>query len=394
MVSSPSIERDFSSIVPAVLASILIAALVSSCGGQQRLQYDLSQLPPFDFDAVDITSEQALLTVEDYDVLAVSPLMTDYFDRYISRLIPQQQRARMLHTMLLSPAFLGVGYQRESTFTAQQVFSHQSANCIAFASTYIALARHYGLDARFQLLKKLPEWNRQGDMVSMDIHVNSKVRLSRGGQLTVDIGSGKTDQSGRSIAISDKAAMALFYNNLAMAAFSRNNSVEAYGLIVKAIQLAPEQDLLWSNIGALFRKNAQYKDAETVYRVALAINPDSYTAANNLAVLYQRTGQQQQFAFYYQKIKELQRKNPYYHYWLARQDEKLGDYRAALIHIARAISLKSDEWLFIDFQSRLIRQPQLEAISSVNSLQTSSGLKASIHADIARSLSSSVQRLP
>ena len=135
-----------------------------------------------------VTSSQALADAELYEPMKINPAVTDYLDLYINRSMSEQQRSRELFSLLLSPAFLDIEYQRGDTLTAQQVFDTGTANCISFANLYIALARHYGLNARYQLIEKYPEWSRHGTIVSMDVHVNSVVKIKHLGNLTVDIG--------------------------------------------------------------------------------------------------------------------------------------------------------------------------------------------------------------
>ena len=381
------------------LFAISIVLLMGACSSQ-RFSPDINSMPAFrESAAVAVSPRQAIQSVEDYKLLTVTPEMIDYLDRFISTAMPQQQRARTLHKILRSPAFLGIEYQADKTLTADQVFAKEIANCISFANIYIALARHYGLDASYQLLEKYPQWNRKGLVVAMEIHVNTVLQLPRDTNLMVDISVDSAQIFGRTTLISDRSAAALFYNNLAMTELSsndpaKNDPAKAYSYVAKALDLAPRRAILWSNLGAIYRGNGQFDAAEQAYKMALMLDPETFTAINNLASLYQHLQQWQEFEHYADRLNRLQEKNPYYYYSLAQLAQQENDYRQAIDYIEKAISLKQDEPEFVNLLNQLQRQLRRVAISSANSPQTASGVKASIQADMATLLPSSVQRLP
>lgn len=344
---------------------LLIAAtlLLNACSSPSRLDFSPLNLPPFQLQDGELSASSALASAENFQLLATNPAMIRYFDHYVSRSIPAQQRARMIHQILRSPAFLNVEYQRSKTLTAEQVFSSATANCIGFANAYIAIARHYGLSARYQLLEKHPEWTLQGEMIAVEIHVNSTVRLNRIGALSVDIDRPGSRQAGRPIKLSDQQAKALFYNNLAIDHFSQGDLPSAYRLLVKAIQLAPKMAKLWPNLGVIYRNNQQHQAAENAYFHALQLDSNSYTAITNLAALYQHTKQPDKFASYLDKMAQLKQLNPYYHYYLALQAQRDSDYLNAIKHINRAIELKKDETDFSQLLDQLYRQSRQLASS-------------------------------
>jgi Flp pilus assembly protein TadD len=347
-----------------VLRLIAVALLLNACSSTSRLGFSPLSLPPLQLDEGELSPSSALASVENYQLLTVSPEMIRYFDRYVSRSMPAQQRARMIHRVLSSPAFLAVEYERSKTLTAEQVFFSGAANCLGFANAYIALARQYGLNARYQLLEKHPEWTVQGEQIALEIHVNSLVRLRNAGELTVDIDRPGSRQAGRPAKVSDEVAKALFYNNLAIDQFSQGDQPGAYRLLVKAIQLAPDNAMLWSNLGVIYRNNQQYQHAENAYHNSLQLDPDTHTAITNLAALYQHTGQTEKYAKYFEKMSQLRLQNPYYHYYLARQAEQDNDYSTAINHINRAIKIKKDEADFAALLDQLYRQSRQLASSA------------------------------
>lgn len=377
---------------------LLLILNCSACLNAPSASVSVAQLPAY-LDSSGRTVAVTSVELETGDhLLALTPEILDYFDPLMSKFMQDQQRARLLHTMLLSPAFLNIDYQGSQTVTAERAFFQQSANCIGYANLYIALARHYGLEARYQLLRKYPQWSREGDRVMMAIHVNTRLQLRHGVVLHVDIAAAadwsRSKQLGRSGIISDNTAAALFYNNLSLEALEQQDKVLAYQMMVNAIHLDPTQALLWSNMGALYRSNQQVNEAEAVYKIALGLDSDSYTALNNLAVLYQQLGRTQDYQHYLQKTNALRQGNPYYYFYLAQVAQDNGNYRQAIKNVQRAIKIKDDEPDFYEFLDVLNRQLELLSISVLSSAHTFSGENDAMQADIASSLPSRLQRRP
>lgn len=308
--------------------------------------YSVSDLPPLLVDGRPLPAEAANEMVESIDPLALNEEIIEYTDAYIDAGMPALQKAQTLHTILRSRAFLGLDYDNSETYTAVEAFRMRRANCVGYANLYIALARHYGLKANYQMVEQFPEWGRLGDVLAVTIHVNSLVELPAGYHLMVDIGGNTARPYREPRVIDDARAKALFYNNLAMKAFVNGDTETAYGLIARAIALAPDLGLLWSNLGAIFRNNQQLEEAESIYRVALEVDDTLYTVFNNLAILYDQTGRYEARDRALAQIKTVRERNPYYHYALAVQSVEADDYAGAHKHLLRAMSLKSDEPTF------------------------------------------------
>lgn len=317
--------------------------LLSACSISPRNSYTLSDIPPLFVQTGLLTANQAWANTGAFDLFALDEDVFAYVDRYVDVSMPPQQRAWMLHSILRSSAFLGIEYKPQSTYTAMQVYRKAEANCLAFANLYIALARHYGLKASYQMIESAPAWSRMNDVMAMNIHVNSVVHLPLNYMLVVDVGSDRGKELRAPRTISDKQAMALFYNNLSIDAYTNGDYPHAYGLIARAIDLAPDFAMLWSNLGALLRINQQLDDAEFAYRIALNIDGDYYTALNNLAVLFYRSGRMDQYDSILARIQSVRESNPYYHLLLAEQSVQDNQLLQATSHVRRAMELKHDD---------------------------------------------------
>jgi tetratricopeptide (TPR) repeat protein len=262
----------------------------------------------------------------------------------------------MLHTLLLSPAFLGVTYDGLETWSASGVFQKRSANCVGFTNLYIALARHYGLTANYPLNEQYPHWSKIDNIVSIENHVSTRLSLRNGWYLDVDINRKDRQVNSRLKILSDKQALAIFYNNLAMQAFKLGAFQTAIGMMARAIEASPDNATLWSNLGVLYRNNQQLDAAEQMYTIALTLSPKSFTTMNNLAVMYNLSGREQQYQYYLNKISRLRQKKPYYHYHLAEKAQQQQQFKQAIRHLKTAIAIKNDEPNFQQLLQHLTQQ--------------------------------------
>jgi tetratricopeptide (TPR) repeat protein len=325
---------------------ILLCLLLQACSQTAVTEYSFAQLPSFIDSTEQITAYQALARIEETNLLLLNDEMRRFVDKHVDQSQPLRQQVHSLYLALRSPAFLGLEYYPNKTFTAEEAFQQEQANCLAFSSLFIAMARYAGIDAHYQLISKNPSWDKQGQWVRLNIHVNVIVPLPGDYHYIIDIDPQPVRHGDNQHFVADDTAVALYYNNLAIDALSQEDLAQAYSYLINAIKLAPEQELLWTNLGTILRKNNQPTEAAEVYDVALKINPNSNTALNNLSVLYSTIGDEDKANFYANKIRRHRNKNPYYHYQLSLQAQQLGDYEQAISHLKDAIKRKDSE---VDF---------------------------------------------
>lgn len=349
---------------------LVLLAVCSACTNNPSTFIPANQIPSLQMSDNVMTANQVLAQQKPGSIVVITTAMKDYFDQYIYEGIDKKQGSRLLQNLLLSPAFLDIEYMRSDNFTASEVFDLRSANCISFSNLYIAMARHYGMDASYQLIEKYPQWAKDGNLVFMDIHVNASVKLSNSQRYLVDISqpdaNDQTQQKGTAKLIDDEVASALFYSNLSVRAFAAGDIVEAYKMIVWSLHLASDQAMFWSNLGPIYRANSQFKDAEKAYLMALKLDPQSYSVLNNLAVLYREMDRGDDYENYLAKTLALRQKNPYFYFHLAHVSKEEGDYQQAIKHLRKAIKLKDDVPEFYDLLDFLSNQLERLAINDIN----------------------------
>ena len=112
--------------------------------------------------------------------------------------------------------------------------------------------------------------------------------------------------------ISDKRALAHFFNNLGAEFMQRGELAAAFYAFRRAIaendrSFAPA----WDSLGTLYSRNGLSYHAEAAFLQALEIDRSDLTAMNNLTVLYDRRGDTEQAARYRNKVNSHRKRNPY-----------------------------------------------------------------------------------
>lgn len=270
----------------ALCASVVLMACASIDGPEAAAR----QLPALVHDGTAITLAEAVATAPAPDVLALTPEMREFVARYAPRGGGARQRMLSLHEAVKGQGSLGLAYDPFADGTAASVFRTRAANCLSFAHLFVALAREAGLDARYQWLEVRPQWTRLGERVAVRLHVNVMVRMPSGEQFMVDIDPLQSRDIAASRLLADVDAVALDHNNIAMEALAQGDFEAAWIRLARALQLSPGLPLLWVNLGVVYRHAGQFAEAEWTLLQALAIDRGDRSAMNNLVVLYEQIG--------------------------------------------------------------------------------------------------------
>jgi Flp pilus assembly protein TadD len=320
---------------PLIAAGLLLStALLSGCAVQRPLTFDVAPL-----------AGQPAVTLQDTDILALSPAMVDFLDEVIDPGVPRAQRTVLLARATLGPGRLAFTYDPLLTLTAADAFERRSGNCLAFSSLFIAMARHVGLDAWYQEVPTPPQWSDLDGVWLLNLHVNVNV-AAKNGNWVVDVSGRQPRDNGDARHLTDDEARALYLNNLGAEALLDHDLPRAYAYLRKAIGIAPRLPHMWSNLGVVYDRNGQTGDAIRAYELELQLDPVQSRAANNLFQVYQREGNQAAASRLQARVEQRRRRNPYYQYHLARQALAEHRYDDADRFLRRAIALNGEDYRF------------------------------------------------
>jgi Flp pilus assembly protein TadD len=321
----------------------LITLTVVITSGCAQYSAKVSDVSPLLIEGKKITVNQSGRLTVNEDPLALSDEMRRFVDRYIAPINDKSARIAALNNALFDQALIGIEYDQAATTTAIGAFNSGRANCVGFANVFVAMGRYAGLDSRYQQVKVKPNWERRDGLLYVPLHINVITRARMGSSFIADIDKQRYVRASDKFIIKDNVAHAQYFNNLAMDALALDDVKSSYSYLVKGIELAPNLEFLWSNLGYMFRRNNQFDAAETSYLTALALNSGSRNAMKNLAILYQGNNRNNDAKPLLAKVERLNRDNPYGYANKAFEFALQADWPDALESIDKAIKLRPKE---------------------------------------------------
>ena len=249
--------------------------------------------------------------VADVDVLAISPAMEEFLERYILIYPNRHTRLHLLINAVSGMGPLGFDYDESLTLTAIESFEARAGNCIGFANMMIALARRAGLNANYQEIIRRPEWASHEDTVLLIKHINVVIE-NADYSYVIDISGTKINPNMKRRIIKDNYAKALYLNNIGADALLDNDLPRAHAYLSKAVKTETRYTDSWVNLGVVFARNDQLDDAELALQRALEINRLESSAMNNLYEVYLAQEDLESAQTLQAKVNKYRNKNPYY----------------------------------------------------------------------------------
>lgn len=288
-------------------------------------------------------------SIKSTSVLALSDEMRAFLKNHVNRGGTDVFRMQQLIDAMMGTTSFKLEYD-ENTRIAAETFRLQKGNCLSFTTLFVALARGTGLKADFQEVEIPPDWSTRKDVFVLNRHVNVIVRLGASGSRAVDFNIGDFKSTYEVDKISDKRAIAHFFNNMGVERMQTGEIAEAVAFFRRAIvdgdgEFSPP----WTNLGMLYRKTGYNEYAEVAYLEAIKVDKEDDVAMSNLVTLYERSGDLEKLQTYQKKVSKHRLRNPHLRYSLARDAFSDGDYEAAIEHLKNATKRVKDkpEYFFL-----------------------------------------------
>jgi Flp pilus assembly protein TadD len=248
---------------------------------------------------------------------------------------PEERLERLLAS-LLDPNRLRVEYEARSTGTAEEVFQSRRANCLAFTSLFVGLAREVGVPVVYLDVDDVEKFEKEGDLVVVSGHVSAGF-VSGPTLKILDFSQAPAAEYRRVEPISDLTAIALFHSNRGAEALRTGRNEEALEWLRKAVAIDPGLGRAWINYGVALRRSGDSEGAEAAYRKALEADPNALSAYQNLAALLRFQGQEREAADLLAVSTRLGSRNPFIYLTLGdlsfshgRMEEARRFYRKAI----------------------------------------------------------------
>ncbi|MDE3271101.1 tetratricopeptide repeat protein [Pseudoalteromonas sp. G4] len=295
----------------------------------------------------------SLVTIESkQDVFELSESTIAIMEAEISRSLDKRLTTRSLLKYIFSPENQSLNYLTGATLTAEETFNSKDANCLSLSIMAHSMAKHFGIESRFQQVFIPEYWASENGYSLLTGHVNLRLKRPSSsdialtstvydavGDLIVDFNPSSFRQKFRTKIISEDLILAMFYNNKGAAAMINGEHDLAYSYFSAAIESAPEYSSSFGNLGVLYRISNHFKQAEIAYNHALLLDSGNNTAKGNLARLYDLTNRSYEAERIREALEHERSKNPYYA--IAKGNEALyqQDFEQAIRFFKKSIKL-------------------------------------------------------
>ncbi len=306
---------------------------------------------------------EPLLPMESGTVLAMSDEMRQFLDDNVNPGATDVFKLQQLIDAIMGKTTFGLEYD-ENTRSAAETFRLQLGNCLSFSAMFVSLAREVGLKADFQEVDIPPDWSMRKDVFVLNRHVNVTVNLGAAGTHVVDFNISDFKSTYDVDTISDKRAIAYFYNNMGVERMQDGDTGGAVAYFRAAIVETDRNfSPAWTNLGTLYRKYGHYRHAEAAYLQALKADKRDAVAMSNLVRLYEKLGDPEKAETYQKRVDEHRMQNPYFRFSLAREAFFDHDYQTAIKHLKVAIRehKNDDEFYFLLGRCYLMSGDEKEA---------------------------------
>ena len=219
-----------------------------------------------------------------------------FIDREVAGIRDPYQKLRALRRAVFARDGLNLHYDNELTLTAGETFTRARGNCLSLANFFVAAVRYLGMDANYQEVDRRDEEKGDADADHEELriierHINVSGNITWGNmraRYVLDYIAVPKEDFARARVISDRRALAHYYNNLAARHLAAGEVESALQYLKKAVLTDPGVPFVWSNLGVAYTHRGDLKAAVFAYQRALALNQEEPSALHNLAALRAR----------------------------------------------------------------------------------------------------------
>ena len=271
------------------------------------------------------------------DIYQLSDMQQNAFRVYFNHPSIQDIPAHRRVYEYLESATMNFGYQGD-TYTAEEALRNASGNCLSLAILTTALAQLAGVEAGYQLIDSVPVFESQGNVVFRGQHVRTKLyeplqddmkglpAISRGG-LLVDYFAREGDRFVSNI--SEAEYQAMYYNNLASEAISREDYNASFWLLRKVIELTPDSASAINSMAVVYRRAGHADKAEEIYKYGILYLPNKVSLLRNYRLLLAEQGRHDEAGLITTRLAELDEPNPFDWLHAGQEAYDAGDFREA-----------------------------------------------------------------
>lgn len=281
------------------------------------------------------------------DLFTLSAAMRAYLHSAgMSRELRQKGAVEGLVEALYRKSELKLQYDSSRTRTAAQTFEARAGNCLSLVVMTAAFARELGLPVQFQSVGVDDSWSRNGGLYLVSSHINLSLRAPAAEQLsvkstvhryTVDFLAPDEANVFSTVPLEEGDVAAMYMNNRAAEALVAGRVDDAYWWARTALAQHPGAIQLYNTLAVIYQRHGDLALAETVFRTALAREPENLVVMRNLEPLLALLGKKDEAAALARQIAAIDPSPPFHFFNIGVKAYERGDYPTAKAMFAREV---------------------------------------------------------
>ena len=273
---------------------------------------------------------------------------------------------------------LKLEYDSTRTRTAAETFADRTGNCMSLVVMTAAFARAMQLEVEYQDVLTEENWRRAGNMYIASTHVNLRVAMrphliegrifTSRVMLTVDFMPPSEAELLSAHPITEETLVAMYQNNRAAEALTRNELDDAYWWARAAVSEHPGYINAYNTLAVIYQRRGLLDRAEKALRTALLRDTENTIMLGNLAGVLQDQGRIDESRALIAHLRSLDPQPPYHYFNKGLAAMQSGDYPLARSHFAREVKRApfNDEFHFWLALSHVALGNQSAAIDQLN----------------------------
>ncbi|HEY8049973.1 MAG TPA: tetratricopeptide repeat protein [Ramlibacter sp.] len=315
------------------LAAILLAGCASAPSTQDPVPWLDSQ---YQYDP-------ALVTVGPQELFKLDAGLQAKLDEPAVRNVPLGLKLKRIIDTIFDKDRKGFSYRAGHSTVAAQTWRNRSGDCLSLTVLTYSVARTLGMSPVMQEVQTPAVFGREGQFDVVNQHVNVLFPHIRGDlmaesmdhEVVIDF---EPDFAAprRGIPLTEAGIVARYYNNVAVENMAAGNLRAAYAYFKAALQSEPSYVSPYGNLAVLYRRSGHDEEAERLLRYAIGLGGNADVAFHELHRLLQDHGRVREAGEIERKLEARQAQDPYHWIGLGLAAIEKNDMRRAVDDLEHA----------------------------------------------------------
>jgi tetratricopeptide (TPR) repeat protein len=320
------------------------AALLPGCAA--------TAAPPASITAATMIREGRAQGLDLEDPLEIDGAIIKEIDDAVGRHGTQEERLRYLHRYLNDAGYVNFQYLPSRSLTAREAFRERRGDCIAYSNLFLALARQIGIHAYFVHVSQVKNYYERKGWLFTSSHV--AVGAGHGPTAVIFDFSNEISDWWLSVyeTIDDGAALALFYNNVAVEQMVDGQRADAERLFRFLLAREPGVPELYNNLGVLLNRERRHDESLAFLEAGMARFPGYEPFFTNALTAARGAGRVDLVTSLEKKGKTVEQSDPFFLFAKGLSFFQDAHFDLAASELARAHEAKPDSPVILAWLAR------------------------------------------